>query len=183
MPSSKNELRAILLARPLPTAQPSLELLETLPAIATVTTVAAFISLPSEPSTLGLRAWLRTRGIRVLLPILEADNSLSWAADGGAFATGRLGLMTPTGPTTELALAELMIVPALAIGPHGERLGRGGGSYDRALAGWRAARPDGVVLAWVLDRDLRNDLPTEGHDEGVDAAVTESQLLVFDALG
>ena len=63
------------------------------------------------------------------------------------------------------------MVPALAVDRHGHRLGRGGGSYDRALA--RAA-PGAVVVAPVYEDELLDDVPAEAHDRPVHLAVLPS---------
>jgi len=63
----------------------------------------------------------------------------------------------------------LLVVPALAVGRDGTRLGRGGGSYDRVLA-----RVGGTVPALaVVDADeVLDALPAEPHDRPVDGYVT-----------
>ena len=65
------------------------------------------------------------------------------------------------------------MVPGLAADAHGRRLGRGGGWYDRA----RAAHPD--LETWLLlnDDELLDELPTEPHDQRVDALVLPTGFL------
>ncbi len=63
-------------------------------------TVAAYVSVGTEPGTRPLLDALRARGVRVLLPVLLPDNDLDWAEYEGAdllAAAGR-GLLEPTGP-------------------------------------------------------------------------------------
>jgi 5-formyltetrahydrofolate cyclo-ligase len=62
-----------------------------------------------------------------------------------------------------------VVVPALAVGRDGTRLGRGGGYYDRALA---HARPDAVLVAVVFDEELLEGVPAGPHDRRVTAVVT-----------
>ncbi len=62
-----------------------------------------------------------------------------------------------------------MIVPALLVARDGTRLGRGGGSYDRALA-----RATGLTVALLHDGELVDALPAEPHDVAVQAAATPS---------
>lgn len=71
----------------------------------------------------------------------------------------------------------LILVPGVAFAPHGERLGRGGGHYDRTLALLHGAVPDLVALALALDVQVLDDLPLEPHDQPVDLVVTESRAL------
>ena len=83
-------------------------------------------------------------------------------------------MWTPDGDllgVDSLAEADLVLVPALAVGADGTRLGRGGGSYDRALARVPADRP---VVALLYDGELLPGVPAEAHDRRVTAVVTPS---------
>jgi 5-formyltetrahydrofolate cyclo-ligase len=79
----------------------------------------------------------------------------------------------PTGavlPPEALEKADLVIAPALAVDPQGNRLGRGAGWYDRALARRKPACPL-IAVCWpweVLDIDL----PAEPHDVPADGVLT-----------
>ncbi|MFD0819548.1 5-formyltetrahydrofolate cyclo-ligase, partial [Micromonospora zhanjiangensis] len=67
--------------------------------------------------------------------------------------------------------AELIVVPALAVDRTGVRLGRGGGSYDRALA---RCGPAALTVALVYDEELIEHVPAQPHDRRVRAVVTPS---------
>ncbi|WP_218566144.1 5-formyltetrahydrofolate cyclo-ligase [Vallicoccus soli] len=134
-------------------------------------TVAAYAAAGTEPPTAGLLVRLRAAGWRVLLPVLREDDDLDWAAwDGGPLVPGRRGLREPAGPRLgreAVAGAGLVVVPALAVGRDGTRLGRGGGSYDRALARARRA----PVVALLRRGELLDAVPAEPHDARVHLAV------------
>ncbi len=137
-------------------------------------TVAVYVSFGTEPGTLELLQSLISRQQRVLLPVLRADLDLDWAvhAAGGALVDGLRGVRHPPGPTLGLdavAAADAVVVPALAVDRGGRRLGRGGGSYDRALARVPAGRP---IIALLYDGDMVPLLPAEPHDRSVTLAVT-----------
>ncbi|MEU2350318.1 5-formyltetrahydrofolate cyclo-ligase [Modestobacter sp. NPDC049651] len=138
-----------------------------------VPVVAATVPLEDEPGAGRLPAALRPTVGRVLLPVVpETGRELLWAEDDGTLATGRFGLLEPTGPRqppTTLADADVILVPALAVARDGTRLGRGGGYYDRALP---HARPDAVLVALVYDDELIDVLPAGEHDRPVSAVVT-----------
>ncbi|MFC8615352.1 5-formyltetrahydrofolate cyclo-ligase [Micromonospora purpureochromogenes] len=112
----------------------------------------------------------------LLLPVLRDDLDLDWAAYDGPdslVAAGR-GMREPAGRRlgrTAIGEAELVVVPALAVDHRGLRLGRGGGSYDRALA-----RVPGRVLIVALlhDGELVEALPAQPHDRPVHAVITPS---------
>lgn len=149
---------------------------------ATARTVAAYASYPTEPGTGPLRAALRMRGVRVLLPVLRPDNDLDWledgaddtaehtAADARALSTDAAALLG----VQAVSAADLVVCPATATTPEGDRLGKGGGSYDRVLA---RLDPHALVVALVHDDEVATALPTEAHDRRVDVIVTPTRTL------
>ena len=129
-------------------------------------TVAAYVSVGSEPGTRALIFALWKRGSYVLLPLLEPGGDLDWASYEGpdSLVAGPRGLLQPGEPprgVTAICSADLVIVPALAVDRHGNRLGRGGGSYDRALARVGPAVP---TIALLYDGELLDDVPAAAHD-------------------
>lgn len=144
------------------------------PEIRRAASIAAYVALGTEPGTAPLLEALRSAGKRVILPVLLPDGDLDWAAYTGAetLAPARLGLLEPTGPrlgVEAIGTPDAVLVPALAIGPRGERLGRGGGSYDRALG----RVPVGTfVCALVYADELDVAVPVEPHDRPVTAVAT-----------
>ena len=65
---------------------------------------------------------------------------------------------------TAITSADLVIVPALAVGRDGTRLGRGGGSYDRALARVGAAIQ---TVALLYAGEFAGQVPAAAHDQPV----------------
>lgn len=144
------------------------------PEVRRAATVACYVSVGTEPGTGVLLDALVAAGKRVLLPVLRPDDDLDWAAYEGAhrLASARRGLLEPTGRrlgTDAVAGVDVVLVPGLAMGPHGERLGRGGGSYDRALGRVPVGTP-----VWVLlyAGEAGVSVPVEPHDRAVTGAVT-----------
>jgi 5-formyltetrahydrofolate cyclo-ligase len=143
--------------------------------------VAAYVSFGREPGTGVLLDALAAAGKRVILPLLLPDNDLDWAAYTGPhdLASARRGLLEPTGPPLgedAIATADVVVVPGLAVDRTGVRLGRGSGSYDRALA----RVPRGTFTCVVLnDDEVLDAVPAAPHDRRVTAAVTEQRLLRF----
>ncbi len=132
-------------------------------------TVAADVSVGSEPGTRSLIYAFWKRGAYVLLPLLRPDNDLDWASYEGpdSLGPGPRGLLEPTEPgrgTGAIARADLVIVPALAADRTGRRLGRGGGSYDRALARVGGSVP---TVALLYDDELLDEVPAGQHDQPV----------------
>ena len=140
---------------------------------------AAYASIAGEPPTPPLLADLGRRGRRVLLPVLLDDGDLDWAAaDDRRPVPGRAGTFSPPGPRLgpeAVSAAVAVVVPGVAADPYGGRLGRGGGSYDRALARVPAAVPTVLLL---FDDEVVDAVPLEAHDRRVSHVVTPSRTLV-----
>lgn len=141
--------------------------------LAGTTRVAAYASIGTEPP---LAAALATCS-SVVLPVLLPDGDLDWGVGPHLTTTSR-GLLEPTGPRlgpAAIADCDVVLVPALAVDRHGNRLGRGGGSYDRALR-----RATGLTIAVLYDEERVESVPTEPHDVKVRAVVTPSGLVTLD---
>lgn len=129
--------------------------------------VCAYLPVGSEPGSIAMLDALRAAGHVVRLPVVpDEPGSLDWAAyDGpGSLADGPLGLREPTGPRLGVAgitAADVVLVPALAVDLAGNRLGRGGGYYDRTLP---LVGADALVIAVVDDDELLDVVPVDPHD-------------------
>jgi 5-formyltetrahydrofolate cyclo-ligase len=153
-----------------------------MPEMSAAGTVAAYYSIGTEPDTHSLIFALWKRGSYVILPVLLPDGDLDWASYEGpeSLAPGPHGLLQPVepvrGPET-VARAHVVLVPALAVDAAGLRLGRGGGSYDRALA-----RVGGQVptIGLLYDSELLPSVPAEPHDRAVRAVVQPTGLTWFE---
>ncbi|MEU8296540.1 5-formyltetrahydrofolate cyclo-ligase [Micromonospora sp. NPDC048909] len=139
--------------------------------------MTAYVPVGSEPGGSELPEALRAAlppGGELLLPVLRPDLDLDWAryAGPGSLAAAGRGMRQPTGlrlGVSAITGAELVVVPALAVDRRGLRLGRGGGSYDRALARVPAAT---LTVVPLHDGELVPAVPAEPHDRPVRAVVT-----------
>jgi len=147
-------------------------------------TVAAYLSAGSEPGTLQLVAWLAAHGVRVLLPVLSHPvggrlEAPAWAPYEGpdALRAGRLSILEPIGdplPAEQLPEAELIICPGLAANLRGDRLGRGGGWYDRAL---RFASQSAPIWVLLNSDEILATIPTRAWDRRVDVIITAEESI------
>jgi 5-formyltetrahydrofolate cyclo-ligase len=122
--------------------------------------LAAYRPLRTEPGSVELLDALAARAV-VLVPLLQADRDLDWTPWPRG---GPLGV-------DAIAGVDVVLAPALAVSRRGVRLGRGGGSYDRALA----RVPPGVpILALIYDDELLDELPHDDWDVPVSGVITPS---------
>ncbi|MFF3347501.1 5-formyltetrahydrofolate cyclo-ligase [Streptomyces sp. NPDC002779] len=161
-----------------------------LPELAQARTVAAYVSVGSEPGTPALLDALRARGVRVLLPALLPDNDLDWGAYSGDGSLarvrhgGRMALFEPSGERLgpdAVSTADVVLLPGLAVDARGMRLGRGGGSYDRVLARLERADAHPALVVLLYDTEVVEHVPAEPHDRPVHAVVTPTRVRRFPA--
>lgn len=159
-----------------------------LPELTHARTVAAYVSVGSEPGTLALLDALRARDIDVLLPALLPDNDLDWGAYDGEDSLsrvrhgGKMALLEPSGERLgpdAVTAADVVLLPGLAVDGRGMRLGRGGGSYDRVLARLERAGVHPALVVLLYDSEVVEHVPTEAHDRPVWAVVTPSGVRRF----
>lgn len=140
-------------------------------------TVGLYHASPDEAPTRGYAQWFYENGRQIALPWFAARDEpmqfRTWSdpfSDAG-LETGPYGVLQPRRDAPEIA-PDVAFVPLLAFTAEGERLGQGGGHYDRWLEANPAALP--VGLAW--DCQLADSLPREAHDRALHAVVTPTRF-------
>jgi 5-formyltetrahydrofolate cyclo-ligase len=82
-------------------------------------------------------------------------------------------LGVPAPPLSAQAVhPDLLITPVLAFDRKGGRLGQGGGHYDRTIQNFRASKKVFVLGLAYAGQELA-DVPTQEHDQKLDAILTE----------
>lgn len=98
-----------------------------------------------------------------------------------SFSMNKWGILEPDPRHSEVVeLRDLrgLLIPALAFDLHCNRLGRGGGYYDRALAELKSVNPTAIKIGVGLDLQISNDpFPTESFDIPMDWVVTDTRCL------
>ena len=161
-------LRSLLFHRP-----PAL-LLSLVP---TGAVISVYYPIPGEASPLAYARWFAEQGHAVALPWFAARGSPMqfklWdnPFDEGGLVPDPYGAMQPPADAPD-ARVDVAIVPLLGFTAAGQRLGQGGGHYDRLLAVQPALVPIG--LAW--DCQLVDALPLEPHDRPLRAVVTPTRF-------
>lgn len=147
-----------------------------LPELGGARTVMAFWSFGSEVETAPLIERLHARGVRVVLPRVEGGDVVAVVYETGdeVLATA-FGAMEPTG--TEIVVpdeVDLVIAPGVAFDREGNRVGYGGGFYDRFLSRTRPGVP-AIAIAFALQ--VVSEVPHGPADRRVHAIVTEDEVI------
>ena len=133
--------------------------------------IALFAAMHDEvPTHIALDRWPKL-GRRVVVPRVEGDIMRFYDYSPDRMRRGAFGIEEPEGDVEcKCADIDLIIVPARAFTTSGERLGRGGGFYDKymSLEGFRAHKTGICFECQIFD-----ELPTDPHDIKVDEVVTE----------
>lgn len=153
-------------------------------------TVAAYFPMTGEPGGQCLVTSLSAAGLRVLLPRVvhkpdataanlsgTAAQELQFCDYNGQLETSSWGIPEPTGPEAKdfPDCVDAFLIPALAIGRDGRRLGQGGGFYDRTLESVDVSL--NPVWAIVDAEEVVDSVPSDSWDIRVNGAITPDGLL------
>ena len=140
-------------------------------------TIGLYHPVEPEAPTGGWARWLAENGRRIALPAFDGRDDVMhfrvWNDPWG----GRDLVDSPWGgkqPASHCAhvTPDVLIVPLLGFTARGDRLGQGGGHYDR----WLADHPDVPAIGLAWDCQLAEALPVEAHDRRLVAVVTPTRI-------
>lgn len=135
--------------------------------------ILAFAPLPEEVDLWPTLSTLAASG-RLLLPRVGGDHTLTLhrVHSLDLLCEGAMRLREPPAGTPEVSpdAVDLVLVPGLAFTPEGARLGRGGGMFDRFLAGLGAHV---VTIGVGFSEQRLASLPCEPHDVPVRVVVPD----------
>lgn len=91
---------------------------------------------------------------------------------------GRYGILEPKENTQRVPIQdiEVFVVPGIAFDGQGHRLGRGGGYFDRYLAGLKSFQ---IKIGLAFEIQVCEGLTVDRHDIKVDILITEDRVLNF----
>lgn len=122
---------------------------------------------------------LAERGVAVTVPRVNGEHLefVRWSPHQPT-AAGSFGIPEPSdGTVVALPGHDVVLAPLVAFDSSGNRLGQGGGFYDRALAACGERRP--IVIGVAHSFQQVDAVPVEDWDVAVDAVVTEDAIIEF----
>ncbi len=139
--------------------------------------IAAFWPMPNEPDLRPLLAEWAHNGYDIALPVIRQRCAplvfLRWHPEAPMQA-GAYGIPEPS--DTEECIPDVLLVPTLGYTDHADRIGYGGGYYDRTLAALaQAGVPHATIgIAFSCGRLAPGTHQPAAHDMPLDAVVDEN---------
>ncbi len=144
-------------------------------------TVMAYVDFRNEVQTETIIRDALNRGKRVVVPITDVTNKKLTPSQllnfPGDLAPGAWGILEPRPECVRPvhpAEIDLVIVPGVAFDTAGNRLGYGGGFYDRFLLN---TKPDCLYAALAFEMQIRPNVYPGEHDLPVHLLITEKRVL------
>ena len=143
--------------------------------------VSGFLPIRSEADIRPLLSALRARGARVCVPVILDKITIVFREllpDAPLVAMG-FGTFGP-GPDAAVLDPDIMLVPLSAFDAEGQRIGYGGGYYDRAIDQLHKKGRSPALIGIAFDCQEVASVPTEPHDIRLNAVLTESGFRRFE---
>lgn len=147
--------------------------------------IAGFASFQNEVDLTDLYRLILASKKRLSFPRVVGPGEMVFVSvqNLDELSPGAFGIPEPTGFAHPCEEIEVFLIPGLAFDRAGNRLGFGGGFYDRALADLRVGSQKvplliGIGYSWQL---LDSFLPAESWDVRLDCVVTDEGMFTFDA--
>jgi 5-formyltetrahydrofolate cyclo-ligase len=143
--------------------------------------IGVYHPVPDEAPANGYARFFHEAGHSIALPhFTHRGAQMSFRRHGDPYAqndleVGPFGVLQPEADAEQL-VPDILFVPLIGFTAERERLGQGGGHYDR----WLSEHPPklGIGLAW--DVQLCDALPVEPHDQRLDAIITPTRIYGLD---
>src|SRR5262249_22707364 len=139
--------------------------------------VALYSATGGEVATDQIRDYALGIGKQLFYPSVARDGALRWVRcrPGADFVRGRYGIREPSGAEYLATTDGLVVfVPGVAFSLHGQRLGRGQGWYDRAIA----SLGEGIcTIGLAFELQLVERVPTDSWDRCVQYLITEGRIV------
>ena len=139
--------------------------------------VAGYSPMGSEISPLLAIEEARSVGAVVAFPAFRDPAKPFRFLAGDPTIPGPFGILQPK-PSAPPVDPDLVLVPLIAVDPHGARLGRGKGHYDRVIGRLKRSGAKLIGVGWQMQR-LEDTVPTDPWDVPLDAFASPDGLQWF----
>ena len=144
--------------------------------------IAAFWPYRDEPDIRPLLEELHAMGHEIILPKVIQKNApleFFYWDPGAPMVKGHYGILEPE--AKEIGeMPDIVLLPMLGYGDNGERLGYGGGYYDRTIAQWEEQGHEPLFIGAVWsEAHLGCEYECLPHDKPLDAIVSEKGVSFF----
>ncbi len=147
-----------------------------MPGVTGARVVCSYVSLPDEVDTKKIITVLLTQKKTVVVPKIVREGAMGLYSIGSLddLTPGVFDILEPKETCTEILPADvdLFIVPGIAFDRNGNRLGRGGGYYDRLLKNITVP-----IVALTYDFQVIAQVPHTSYDVPVTTIVTELKTI------
>ncbi|MDI5919347.1 5-formyltetrahydrofolate cyclo-ligase [Halomonas sp. LR5S13] len=162
--------------------------LRKLPEIQRARRLALYLPNDGEIDPTPLIPWLERRGTRVHLPVLKplSRNQLWFVHyhSGTPMVANRFGIPEPEARhgahrarRTPAWALDVILLPLVGFDDRGQRMGMGGGFYDRSLAFTRRPGPRPRLIGLAHDCQRVERLPAAPWDVPLDAIVSDARVI------
>ena len=148
------------------------EQLESLPEFSRADSILLYWSMPSEVGTHSfLSRWYGKK--KLYLPKVVGDGLEIREYIPEDLEEGYRGIMEPSSQAPSVTEVDLVVVPGMAFDARGNRLGRGGGFYDRLLPSLSCPKVGVCRSVQLVD-----EVPVQEWDQKVDIVITPSNCYI-----
>lgn len=142
-----------------------------------VNTLHSYLAFRNEIDTYTFLTSAIEKGLTVAVPKTLAGGALSHLLLNGfeKLEKGLFGTSFPFPENTFSGKLDLILVPGAAFDRKGNRLGYGGGYYDRFLM----EHPDSVKIGLAFPFQVLESLPVEPHDCKMDIILTSEEAIII----
>ena len=136
-------------------------------------TVFCYLSYGTEVDTAAIIRYLYEKGKNMFVPVISGTDMFTarWTP-GLPMQENMFGIAEPKTPDIYTGKIDLAVIPGLAFDKNHQRLGHGGGYYDRWLAG-RDALNIGLCFSW----QIFDALPVENTDIPMNAVISDRGVI------
>ncbi len=144
--------------------------------ISETASIGLYAASTDEAPAAGYAKFFHEQGRTIALPRFDArDSAMAFARYADPYIDdlledGPFGVAQPSADATPI-IPDIVFVPLIGFTENGERLGQGGGHYDR----WLSEHPGRLAIGLAWDVQLCEELPIEPHDMNLDAIITPTR--------